>query len=245
MYRQQLNRRDRALSLAAVVLIHAGLALAVLNFAGVEVVPSKETLTQLIPIGAEPPPPPEVEIPVEDAAPEKEGAASAKNIKSEATPVEAPKPKIVTPSPNPIVASATPKTGSEATQGASNVVGPGTGAGGQGTGTGAGGSGSGTGGGGTGQGTRPTLATRGLTLRDYPPAIAERAPRRGAVFAIVHVAADGRPDGCRIDRSSGDRSVDDWTCSLILSRVRFNPSRDGNGRPVPAYYGYIQEFRTR
>lgn len=246
MYRSRPSSRDRTLSIGAVLLIHVGLAWAVLTFAGVDIVPIRETITQIIPIGPEPPPPPEVEIPVQDeAAPEAEGAASARNMKSEATPVEAPPPKLVVPTPNPIVASPTPRTGSEATQGASTVVGPGTGAGGIGTGTGAGGSGSGPGGGGAGKGNRPTLAGRGLGFGDYPPEVARRLPRRGAVFTIVHVQPDGRPDSCRIGRSSGDRAVDDWTCSLIMSRLRFNPARDGNGRPIADYYGYVQEFRGR
>jgi periplasmic protein TonB len=246
MYRSNLSRRDRAVSLFAVMLIHVGLGVALLRFSGVEILPDAETITQLIPIAREAPPPPEVDIPVQDeAAPEEEGAASPANIRSNATAVVAPEPRIPLPIPPPMPVSSTPGQGSEATQGAAPIAGPGTGAGGTGAGTGAGGSGSGPGGGGMGQGSRPSLATRGLGLGDFPPEIARRLPRRGAVFTIVRVQPDGRPESCRIGRSSGDRAVDDWTCSLIMNRLRFNPARDGNGRPVADFYGYVQEFRTR
>lgn len=244
MYRPAPSPRERAATVSLVVLIHAGLALALLNMSGAVRLPIPDDLTQMIEIGVEPPPPIVAIEPETEKAKKKEGAASAKNIESEATPVTAPKPVIPVPSPNPIVATPTPRQGAEATQGASDVVGPGTGAGGSGTGTGSGGAGTGSGGGGNGgEGSRATLATRALTRFDYPPEIASRWPRRGAVFAAVRVSADGRPLACRIDRSIGNRAIDDWTCSLILSRVRFNPTRDGNGRPIEGWYGYIQEDR--
>jgi len=244
MYRPVPSLRDRTATLIAVVLVHVALAFALLNLSGAARLAERDVLTQLIEISAKPPPPPIVEIQPETARPKKqEGAASARNIESQATPVVAPEPVIEVPTLQPIVASPTPAQGAQATQGASDVVGPGTGAGGSGTGTGSGGSGAGDGGGGNGVGSRPTLATRALTRFDYPPEIAARWPRRGAVFAAVRVAADGRPLECRVDRSIGDRAIDEWTCSLILNQVRFRPATDANGRVVAGWYGYIQEDR--
>src|SRR5205085_2359061 len=97
-----------------------------------------------------PPPPPRVQQHQHARAKEKEGGTAPKNIRSEATPVVAPKPEIVTPPVQQVVASDTPREGSQATQGASNVRGPGTGAGGNGSGTGRGTGGNGPGGGGDG-----------------------------------------------------------------------------------------------
>jgi protein TonB len=37
-----------------------------------------------------------------------------------------------------------------------------------------------------------------------------------------------------VTRSSGSTDLDNTTCRLILERFRFKPSRDPNGRPVPA-----------
>lgn len=245
MYQSTLHPRKRGLTLAAIILAHVAAIYAALTMTGVVPAITTDDLTQLIDI-SDPPLPPAVEIELpDDAMPEKEGAASAKNIESQATPVAAPKPRIDLPVPPPMPVTETPKEGSDPTQGASDVVGPGTGAGGVGTGTGSGGSGSGTGGGGSGQGTRPVLATPGLTIRDFPPEMARRLPRNGAVFTILRVGPDGRVTECRIGRSSGDRAVDDWTCNLIVSRLRFNPARDGNGRPIADFYGYAQQFRTR
>ncbi|HEV2043379.1 MAG TPA: energy transducer TonB, partial [Sphingomicrobium sp.] len=131
MYRPVPSFRDRTVTLTAVLLVHVGLAFALLNLSGAVRLPLPDELTQLIDVTAEPPPPPIVEIQPETARPKKkEGAASAKNIESQATPVVAPKPVIEVPTPQPIVASPTPAQGVQQTQGASDVVGPGTGAGG-------------------------------------------------------------------------------------------------------------------
>ncbi len=125
----------------------------------------------------------------------------------------------------------TPNTGSDRTQGASNVVGPGTGAGGIGTGTGSGGSGSGTGGGGSGGiATRPSVV-RGITNRDYPNEVSRYWPRGGAVFIAVRVLPNGRATDCKINRSIGIPAIDQWTCKLVEERAVFRPATDVNGRP--------------
>ncbi len=246
MYRPTTNNRERAITMTAVLLVHVGLGLALLNLTGAVDVGKRDDLTQLITIATEPPPPPEVEIPVQDdAAPEKEGAASAKNIESDATPVVAPEQRIVVPTPNPIIASPTPREGSDPTQGASDVVGPGTGAGGVGTGTGSGGSGSGGGGGGRGQGTRPGLVSPGLTARDYPPEIARNWPRGGRIYVAVRVQLDGRATDCRVDRGFGNPAADQWTCSLVMNKLRFRPATDDKGRPYVTWYGYLQQDTGR
>jgi protein TonB len=246
VYQPKPSPGDRAATIALVVAIHAGLAFALINLSG----PVREALPQevveMFDVTDPPPPPPEVELtpePQQEQPKREEGAASAKNIESKATPVVAPKPPISLPIPVPVPVTQTPGQGSDRTQGASNVVGPGTGAGGVGTGTGSGGSGSGTGGGGSGgQGTRPTLITPSLTRRDYPEAVANAWPRsRNAFVALaVRVQLDGRATDCKINRSSGDPGIDQWTCRLVESRLRFRPATDDRGRPIVAWYGYVQ-----
>ncbi len=243
MYQPQITRRDRAATIFLVVAIHVALAFALINLSP----PLREQLPQeVVEIFdvTEPPPPPAIveELPrPEDTKPQREeGAASAKNIESKATPVVAPKPPIILPIPQPIPVTKTPNTGSESTQGASNVVGPGTGAGGVGTGTGSGGSGSGTGGGGTGGiATRPSVV-RGITNRDYPDEVARYWPRGGAVFIAVRVLPNGRATDCKINRSIGVPAIDQWTCKLVEERAMFRPATDASGRPVASWYGYIQ-----
>lgn len=243
MYQPQITPRDRAATILMVVAIHVALAFALINLSP----PLRDQLPQdVVEIFdvTEPPPPPVIveDLPKpEDTKPQRdEGAASAKNIESKATPVVAPKPPIQLPIPQPIRVTKTPNTGSESTQGASNVVGPGTGAGGIGTGTGSGGSGSGTGGGGTGGiATRPAVL-RGITNRDYPDEVARYWPRGGAVFIAVRVLPNGRATDCKINRSIGIPAIDQWTCKLVEERAIFRPATDANGRPVASWYGYIQ-----
>jgi len=245
MYRPQTRPRDRAATLVLVALIHAALGLALLNASGRLSPSAAQPDLQIFDI-SEPPPPPVVEPPPppDKAKPKKEeGAASARNIESKATPVVAPKPRIALPVPPPMPVTPTPNTGSDPTQGASNVVGPGTGAGGTGTGTGSGGSGSGTGGGGSG-GSGVSLV-RGITNRDYPDAIQRSWPRGGRIFVRVRVEPDGRVSKCDVMRSFGDRAADQWTCPLIMRQARFKPATDAAGRPIAAWFGYVQSDTGR
>jgi protein TonB len=246
MYQQQLTRRDRAVTALAVVAIHVVLAFVLINVSPAARQQLPEEVVDLLSI-TEPPPPPVVELQPEDerAKPKREeGEASAKNIESRATPVVQPKPRIPLPVPEPKPATTTPNSGDQNTQGASNMIGPGTGAGGQGTGTGSGGSGSGSGGGGTGgvPARMPVLITPTLTRRDFPEAVTAYWPRsREAIVAVaVRVQLDGRGTNCKINRSSGVPAIDQWTCRLVETRLRFRPATDRNGRPVVAWYGYVQ-----
>lgn len=219
--------------------IHAALAFAFLNAGGTIRERGLSDITQLIDISPEPPPPPVVEVPLEEKTPEKEGAAAPPNIESQATPVAAPKPRIALPVPPPIPVTETPRQGSDPTQGAAPVAGPGTGAGGVGTGTGAGGSGSGTGGGGGGAAIRSAVV-RGITNRDYPVPIQRNWPRNGAIFVRLRIEANGRPSQCDVMRGYGDRLADQWTCSLLMERGQFRPARDARGQPVADWLGYVQ-----
>jgi protein TonB len=242
MYRNDLNSRDRAGTLTLVALVHLGLAYAFLNISGTMRVIERQIIPQLVDVDVEPPPPPIVEVPLQKEKPkEKEGAASPENIKSTATPVVAPKPRIELPVPPPMPVAEKPNTGSDPTQGAAPRPGLGTGAGGNGTGTGSGGSGSGTGGGGGGVATRPVMITPTLDgRRDYPREVLGRWPRGARVFTKFQVDVVGRPFNCSIVRSSGDALVDQWTCSLIESKIRFRPALDDRGRPTVTWFGYAQ-----
>lgn len=249
MYQPQLTHRDRAATITMVVLIHAALAFALINMSPAIREQLPDEVVDLISLTEQPPPPPPVverlPKPDESKPQRQEGAASAKNIESHATPVVAPKPRIALPVPPPMPVTQTPNTGSQSTQGASNVVGPGTGAGGVGTGTGSGGSGSGTGGGGSGGiATRPAVV-RGITNRDYPDEVSRYWPRGGAVFIAVRVMPNGRATDCKINRSIGIPAIDQWTCKLIEERGVFRPATDTSGRPVAAWFGYVQQERRR
>ena len=241
MYRPVPSPSERAATITFVVLVHLALAYALINLSGAVNLPGHDALTQLIDIAPEPPPPPIVIVDPPTPKPkEKEAAASAKNIESKATPVAAPKPVIPVPTPNPVVATRTPREGNQATQGASNVVGPGTGAGGVGNGDGSGGSGNGSGGGGSGIAARASLVSPSLRTRDYPAQLRERLLYGGAPFVIFTVEANGRVTNCRIFRSSGDADIDRATCALVTARFVYRPAINQRGQPVASQMAYEQ-----
>ncbi len=239
MYRPAPSPSERAASVTAVVLVHIALAYALINLSGVARLPGGDTLTQLINIIAEPPPPVVVIDPPTPKPKKAQAAPSSKNIESKATPVVAPKSRIV-PSPNPITASPTPRQGNEATQGASNVVGPGTGAGGVGNGDGSGGSGNGNGGGGSGIASRASLISPSLRTRDYPSDMRGRLQNGASPFVIFTVEPNGRVSNCRIYRSSGDADIDSATCALVTARFVYRPAINQRGQPVASQMAYEQ-----
>ncbi len=249
MYRSDLNAKDKSGALVGVGLVHAGLLFVLLHLSGKMDLAHPESVLRVFEINEVAPPPPLPDPvrpqPQQDKQKPKasEGAASPKNIRSQATPIVAPKPRIELPLPVPMATSNTPNEGTDATQGASDVVGPGTGAGGTGTGSGSGGSGSGTGGGGGGGVAVPPSLVRGITNRDYPQDIQHRWPRGGQVFLRLRIEPNGRPSKCDVMRSFGDAAVDQWTCRLVMERGVFRPATDKRGLPVSAWFGYVQSDR--
>jgi protein TonB len=161
--------------------------------------------------------------------------------------VVAPKPRIELPVPEPKPATQTPNTGNQNTQGASSVVGPGTGrwrrrdrapaaaapeaaAGGGGT---------------RGIATRPAVI-RGISNRDYPDEVSRYWPRGGAVFIAVRVLPNGRATDCKINRSIGVPAIDQWTCKLVEERAVFRPAhRPYTAGRSAAWFGYVQQERRR
>jgi len=184
-------------------------------------------------IAPEPDPPPPVTIepnPVADTRPE--GEAAPPNLRSRATPIEAPVPIVQIPlPPPPVITAPVAGVGNDASTGNADIPGPGTGAGGVGDGTGSGGRGTGDGAGGR---EMPPRQIRGrIADRDFPRG-ASVAGVSGRVEIIFDVEIDGRATNCEIERSSGNRELDETTCRLVTQRFRYEPARDARGRPVPS-----------
>lgn len=182
---------------------------------------------------APPPPPPVKVVPKRTHTSRPSGRAAPPNIRSQATQVTAPKPIVVVPlPPSPITVTLKPFAGNDATQGATNKVGTGTGAGGVGDGTGSGGRGDGDGS--PGDETPPVWKRGRLSDADYPRDIGD-AGFQGSVAVKFLVWSDGRVRDCQITKSSGNATLDATTCRLIQRRFRYDPSRDAEGRAVPAW----------
>lgn len=222
----RLDSRDR--TLAALVAGGVVALLVWLLVLGLAIGPRGVADSALKVFGVEAPPPPPREKPIPPHRPSyrPSGAAAPPNLRSHATEAVAPIPEVMTPPPPPIVVAPVAFDGTQATQGAADVAGPGTGAGGEGDGTGAGGRGDG-----DGAGDVPPRRVKGrLKDSDYPLAAGEQGIS-GVVGVRFVVAVDGRVPQCRVTRSSGSPLLDDTTCRLIVERYRFKPAHDAQGRP--------------
>jgi protein TonB len=74
---------------------------------------------------------------------------------------------------------------------------------------------------------------RTLFSADDYPAEAQRNGEEGTVQAELAINTAGRVSGCTILRSSGFKTLDHATCSILQRRARFVPARDVNGNAVP------------
>ena len=231
MTAQDVNIRDRLKAGIPVLVIHVGLAFALMYSLVLDRIPRPPEELQLVDVPQSLPPPPP-RIPVEHPhSRRREGASSPPNLEARPTEVVAPPP--VVPQPPPLPAAPVAGPGSKPTSGAAPVPGPGTGAGGVGNGTGNGGSGDGPGGGGDG-GESPPRHIRGrISDHDYPRGAAEHGIS-GTVSVIYTIETDGRATHCAITHSSGNAELDETTCRLIEERFIFEPSRDRSGRPIRA-----------
>ena len=179
------------------------------------------------------PPPPPAAAPKPD-----EGAAGERGKKAVPKPVTAPKPKIPIKQDTPMPRASS--TGTANSSGAKDS-GAGTGASGSGEGTG-----SGRGGGGQGgvADTKPVKIAGDIqSSADFPIPPGGRSARFGtSVTVYMTIGIDGRASNCRVVRPSPDSQADAIVCRLAVQRFRFRPAIDSNGNPVPATYGWRQQW---
>ena len=246
MYRSDLKNRDKGGAIAAVIAIHAGLLFVFLHLSGTVDFTDPQAVMRVFDVEEVPPPQstPEPPRPAQETErpKEQEGAASAENVRSQATPVVAPEPPIPLPIAVPVATTQTPNEGAAPTQGASNVAGPGTGAGGVGTGTGSGGAGSGSGGGGAGLAVaRARLAVPPLRGRDFPAQLLDAWPRGVTIWMRVRVDPNGTVLQCIVDRGTGNPAIDSQVCAVVQRRLRYYPGLNENSQRVADWAGYRQE----
>ncbi len=75
----------------------------------------------------------------------------------------------------------------------------------------------------------------GVGADNYPPS-AIRAEEQGRVVAKLTVGTDGRVTDCTVTTSSNSSALDQATCRIAKSRVRFTPAIDATGNPVTSSY---------
>ena len=77
--------------------------------------------------------------------------------------------------------------------------------------------------------------TEWFRMEDYP-ADARRAMEQGRVAVSVRIDSEGHPYKCWVVTSSGSKSLDDATCTLVMTRASFIPAKDKAGKPMEWTY---------
>lgn len=234
------NRRERIGGAVAALAVTAGLGLVLaLGLAVGERLATGDDAVAMFEVRPEPRPKPKAQrMPERNTRPA--GEAAPPNLRSRATEVVVPRPVVPIVIQPLVIVAEKAADGVQATSGAAEVAGPGTGAGGEGDGFGGGGSGDGDGAGDP-DATPPRQIRGRIRDSDYPEDLAD-AGVGGRVTVVFLVQTDGRVTECDVDGSSGIARLDALTCRLIRERFRFRPSRDGRGRPVPAYVRETHEW---
>ena len=202
----------------------------------------RATSAVTVTITAPPDPPSPSPEPEPASTPEpEEGEAAPPGREAVPREVVAPEPPIVLPSRAP--APRASSTGTANTAGAADA-GAGTGAGGEGDGLGAGRSGRGRGGFPV---TRPTVRSGSInSARDFPVPTGGRRVRDGTSVTVAFtVEVNGHASNCSVTQPGPDPQTNALVCPLVIERIRFNPATDANGEPVPARYGWRQDFFRR
>ena len=226
--RTGVDRKTKAIAIAAVAALHGAAIVALIAAFGVDVVIETAKSIAAFNIPAPPPPPPPE--PVAETQPQ--GAAAPPAPKATPRPRPAPSPRIVVaPKPSPTVAA----SGTAVKSGASSA-GAGSGGGGQGSGTGSGGRGDGAGGGMT---RRAEKIAGALKTKDFPRSGANDRDGKFITVRFV-VGTDGRVGNCRVVQSSGSAEADAITCRLIEQRFRYRPAQRADGTPIADETGWKQ-----
>jgi protein TonB len=216
--RRTVRPRERALALAAVVLVQLALGALLLSGFHVDVTQPADIVQRLISLTlAKPPPPVSVKPP---RRPQHRQAAAPKAEPQKLGGSPGPKPAHSPPSVAPVVA-VKPRA---APSGEGTGTGPAVGAG----------AGGGTGGNGYGDddgGSDLEQIAGEITSRDYPRDLRE-AGIGGRVQFTFTVEPNGRVGRCTVTRSSGVPELDQLTCRLVQQRFVYRPSMDRYGRPI-------------
>lgn len=90
---------------------------------------------------------------------------------------------------------------------------------------------------------QPIAMEEWITVADNLPDAA-RFGLDGPISVELAVDKTGSVSDCRIVKSSGHDMLDEHTCGLLLSRARFRPAADTNGRPIAAAFSYSTKWHV-
>jgi TonB family protein len=70
---------------------------------------------------------------------------------------------------------------------------------------------------------------------DYPQSAFKNNISGDVAFALM-IDQKGQPTGCKVTVSSGNKQLDDTTCSTVLKRARFSPALNSANEAVPSFF---------
>ena len=80
-------------------------------------------------------------------------------------------------------------------------------------------------------GVLPTTAAAQTLNEEYPQEALEKR-QQGIVLVDLTVGKDGRVSDCQVVVSPGSAALSTATCDAFVTRGRFKPARDDQGRPT-------------
>jgi len=70
---------------------------------------------------------------------------------------------------------------------------------------------------------------------DYPREAAEEG-WHGVARADLTISPDGQVTACKIVQSTRHKLLDDYTCKMLMTRARFTPAKDKDGKPIESHF---------
>ena len=83
-----------------------------------------------------------------------------------------------------------------------------------------------------------------ISHEDYPSRMIESGEQGLVKFRAI-VDAEGKPESCAVQRTSRPKDFGDLVCRLVMSRLRFDPALDAQGKPVRSFYVQQITFRIQ
>ena len=220
-HRRTVRPRERALALAAVIVVQLALGFALITGLRVQVGSTADVVQRLIQVTLPQVPPPPVPHASGVRKPAKAASSAPKAVPAPLGGSPGPKPAHAPTSVAPVVAVRPTVAPSGGGSGSGPAIGSGAGGGFGGQGYGAG----------EGGGTDLEQIAGEITPRDYPRHLGN-AGIGGRVGLLFTVGVNGRVTRCIVTSSSGVPELDVLTCRLIMQRFVYRPSTDRYGRPV-------------
>lgn len=81
-----------------------------------------------------------------------------------------------------------------------------------------------------------------LNPSDYPASMV-RGGYQGLVTVRMIVDSEGKPTSCHVQWSTQPKEFDAVVCGSTMTRARFEPALDAQGKPVPSFYVLTVRFQ--